>query len=64
MSRTAKDDKKRGPLAFGKGTKNRAYGYEYWTSRGGKPHGEEPGKFTKKKTHKRERKLGKVLDSD
>jgi hypothetical protein len=58
MSRTRKDDTKRGPLAFGKGTKNRAYGHEFGSGRGCKSGYQEPGKFTKKKTHKRERKLG------
>lgn len=59
MTRTTKDDKKRGPLAYGKGTKQRAYGYEFWTSRGGKRHGEEPGRYTKTKTHRAERRAGK-----
>lgn len=59
MARTRKDDKKRGPLAYSKGTKQRACGYEFWGSRSGKRHGEEPGKITKRKTHKRERRLAK-----
>ncbi len=32
-------------------------GYEYWTSRGGKRHGEEPGPFTKRETHRYERRM-------
>lgn len=59
MSRTTKDDKKRGPLAHGKGTKQRATGYEFWKSRSGKKHGEEPGSITKTLTHRRERRVGK-----
>lgn len=33
MSRTAHHDTKRGPLAYGKGHKQRAYGYEFWSRR-------------------------------
>lgn len=59
MARTRKDDQKRGPLAFGKGTKQRSIGYEFWSPRGGVRHGEQPGKVTKRKTHRKERRDGK-----
>jgi hypothetical protein len=45
MSRTKKGSK--GP------------GYEYWTARPGNKQGGRPCKFTKKQTHKAERRLGK-----
>ena len=64
MSRTSKDDKKRGPLAYGKGHKQRAVGYEYWGSRSGKKHGEEPGNVTKRATHRAERRQGKKQTKD
>lgn len=38
----------------------RPSGYEYWGTRHGKKHGVEPGPFTKKVTHRRERKAGKI----
>jgi len=56
MSRTAKDDKKRGPLAYGKGHKQRAYGYEFWTPR---PGSRNPGKKNKIRTHRLERRAAK-----
>jgi hypothetical protein len=58
MSRTTKDDKKRGPLALGKGHKQRAIGYEFWSGRGDLPC-PLPGRRTKKRTHKRERARNK-----
>jgi len=34
-------------------------GYEYWTARPGNKQGGQPGKATKKATHKAERRLAK-----
>lgn len=34
-------------------------GKEYWSSRGGKRHGEARGRYTKTKTHRRERRQAK-----
>lgn len=34
-------------------------GKEYWKSRSGQNHGEIPGAFTKRKTHRRERRIDK-----
>jgi hypothetical protein len=62
MSRTIKDDTKRGPLAFGKGHKQRAYGYEFWSRRpGSNRHGGGPGRLAKRLTHRVERLDAKVL---
>ena len=61
MSRTPKDDKKRGPLAYGNGTKQRAYGYEWHHKRLGGKGWDEPGVFTKRATHRWERRVSKTL---
>jgi hypothetical protein len=60
VSRSAKDDKKRGPLAYGKGTKHRAYGYEWNGKRLGGRGWREPGVFTKRETHRWERRAAKL----
>lgn len=62
MSRTPKHDTKRGPLAYGEGHKQRGNDYEFWTSRGGKPHGEAPGAFSKQQAHRRERRQGRAQE--
>ncbi len=62
VSRTPKHDTKRGPLAYGEGHKQRGDGYEFWGSRSGKQHGESPGPFTKKKTHRHERRQGRAQE--
>ncbi len=59
MSRTVKDDKKRGPLAFGKGHKQRAYGYEFWSRRPYSCIGS--GSQLKTLTHRAERNDEKTL---
>lgn len=59
MSRTPKHNKNRGPLAYGKGHKQRGCQYEFWTSRGGKCHGEPPGHWSKRMAHRRERREAK-----
>ncbi|ULQ47408.1 hypothetical protein JN531_003785 [Flagellatimonas centrodinii] len=33
-------------------------GFEYWTRRPGNRHGQPPGRFSKRLTHKRERQRG------
>lgn len=64
MSRTPKDSKVHGPLAYGKGTKQRAYGYEFWGRRSALSGLREPGKYTKKQTHRAERRQGKKQISE
>ena len=59
MSRTPKHNKARGPLAYGKGTKQRAVGYEFWGKRSALSGLREPGKYTKKQTHRAERRAAK-----
>ncbi len=61
MCRTAKDDRKRGPLAYGKGTKQRAYGHEWGSKRLAGRGYREPGKITKRATHRWERRVSKIL---
>lgn len=56
MSRTAHHSTKHGPLAFGKGYKQRAYGYEFWSRRPCSCQGSGP--VLKHLTHRRERRAG------
>lgn len=59
VSRTPKDSTVHGPLAWGKGTKQRAYGYEFWGRRSALCGLREPGKYTKTQTHRAERRQAK-----
>lgn len=65
MSRTAKDSTRHGPLAYGKGTKQRSLGcYEFWGKRSALCGMRDPGKYTKTQTHRAERRFGKRAIED
>ena len=42
---------------------NPAPGKEYWTARPGNKHGQPLGKFSKTKTHRAERRIGKFISA-
>lgn len=54
MSRTAHHSTKHGALAFGKGFKQRAYGYEFWSRRPYSCVGS--GRWLKTMCHRQERR--------
>ena len=62
MSKTKHHSKKHGTVKTGKGTKNRGYGYEFWSARPGNP--QSPGKDSNVATHRAERRGAKETEKE
>jgi hypothetical protein len=59
MSRSSHHAHAHSPLAHGKGTKQRAIGFEFWGRRSALCGLRDPGRYTKVQTHRAERRQAK-----